>query len=102
MWEKTMDTREIYEQHAIEVLERIAANAAPRIRSMAKVSAAGPPDHPYVSLAPRILEERNACIAETAYYIAMHRGFSPGHELEDWLTAENEIDARLTGEFCAC
>jgi hypothetical protein len=32
----------------------------------------------------------------------MHRGFSPGHELEDWLTAENEIDARLTGEFCAC
>ena len=97
-----MDTREIYEQLAVEVLERIAANAAPRISSNAKGSAAGLRDHPYVSLAPRILEERNACIADTAYFIALHRGFSPGHEIEDWLTAENEIDARLTGELCAC
>jgi hypothetical protein len=32
----------------------------------------------------------------------MHRGVSPGHELEDWLTAENEVDARLIGESCAC
>jgi hypothetical protein len=43
------------------------------------------------------LEERIACIAETAYFIAIRRGFSPGHELEDWLTAENEVDARLIG-----
>ena len=26
------------------------------------------------------------------------RGFAPGHELEDWLQAENEVDARLSGE----
>lgn len=27
-------------------------------------------------------------IAEAAYYLAEKRGFEPGHELEDWLTAE--------------
>ena len=49
---------------------------------------------------PHISEDRNACIAEAAYFIAMNRGFSPGHELEDWLTAENDVDARLIGESC--
>ena len=29
----------------------------------------------------------------------MCRGFSSGHEQEDWLTAENEVDARLIGEY---
>jgi len=30
-------------------------------------------------------------IQEAAYYIAEQRGFSPGHELEDWLKAKAEI-----------
>ena len=30
-------------------------------------------------------------IAEAAYYLAERRGFQPGHELEDWLVAECEI-----------
>lgn len=30
-------------------------------------------------------------IAEAAYYRAEQRGFEPGHELEDWLVAEQEI-----------
>jgi len=30
-------------------------------------------------------------IAEAAYYRAEHRGFAPGHELEDWLAAQEEI-----------
>ena len=30
-------------------------------------------------------------IAETAYYKAESRGFAPGHEMEDWLEAENDI-----------
>ena len=30
-------------------------------------------------------------IAETAYYRAQQRGFSPGYELEDWLAAEAEV-----------
>jgi hypothetical protein len=36
--------------------------------------------------------ERHQLIAETAYLIAKRRGFSPGHELSDWLAAEAEVD----------
>jgi hypothetical protein len=64
-----MQTREVHARHTFELFERI----------------------------PHNLEERNACVAESAYFIAMRRGFSPGHELEDWLTGENEVDARLFG-----
>ena len=31
-------------------------------------------------------------IALAAYFIAEKRGFEPGHELEDWLAAEAEIE----------
>jgi hypothetical protein len=34
-------------------------------------------------------------IAEGAYLRAERRGFSPGHEAEDWLAAEAEVDALL-------
>jgi hypothetical protein len=34
-------------------------------------------------------------IAEAAYYIAERRGFEVGHEIEDWLLAEHQIDAVL-------
>ncbi len=40
-------------------------------------------------------EVRAAMIAEAAYFRAQRRGFAPGHELEDWLTAEAEIDTAL-------
>lgn len=42
-------------------------------------------------------EQRQAMIAEAAYYRAEHRGFEPGHEFEDWCAAEAEIDGMLTG-----
>lgn len=32
-------------------------------------------------------------VAEAAYYFSEHRGFVPGHELDDWLAAESQIDA---------
>lgn len=35
-------------------------------------------------------KERNARIAVSAYYKALARGFEPGYELSDWLTAEAE------------
>jgi hypothetical protein len=38
---------------------------------------------------------RRAMIAEAAYYRAERRAFAPGHEIEDWLQAEREIDAEL-------
>jgi hypothetical protein len=37
-------------------------------------------------------------IAEAAYHHAQARGFEPGHEIEDWLAAEAEVDARLSSE----
>ena len=41
---------------------------------------------------------RAAMIAEAAYYRAEARGFEAGHELEDWLDAEREIDLLLEAE----
>jgi hypothetical protein len=49
-------------------------------------------------IVPRLFEDRRALIARAAYLKAERRGFAPGHELEDWLAAENEVDQRLAGE----
>ena len=50
---------------------------------------------PRVQLTP---EARRTLIAETAYLRAERRGFEPGHETEDWLAAETEVDALLRVE----
>ncbi len=42
---------------------------------------------------PIYLPDVSAKIAEQAYYKAESRGFSPGHELDDWLEAERENNA---------
>lgn len=34
--------------------------------------------------------ECRAAIAVRAYFMAEQRGFEPGHELEDWLSAEQQ------------
>ncbi len=44
---------------------------------------------------PVSAEERQRMIATAAYLRAERRGFAPGHETEDWLEAEAEIDRRL-------
>lgn len=41
---------------------------------------------------PSLSESREARIAEAAYWRAERRGFQPGHELDDWLNAEREVD----------
>jgi hypothetical protein len=41
-------------------------------------------------------ELRQIMICEAAYYIAEHRGFEPGHDVADWLAAEQQVDAALT------
>ena len=38
------------------------------------------------------LPDRDATISELAYYKAENRGFHPGHDLDDWLAAEQELD----------
>jgi len=46
---------------------------------------------------------REAMIAEAAFYRSAHRGFEPGHEVDDWLAAESEIDAaRARGDLPTC
>jgi len=42
--------------------------------------------------------DRYASIAQAAYFRSQLRGFKPGHEMEDWLAAEAEVDQRLRGE----
>ena len=47
---------------------------------------------------------REAMISDAAYFRSAHRGFEPGHEVDDWLAAESEIDAALARgdlpQFC--
>lgn len=43
----------------------------------------------------RLLEDRERRIRIAAYFKAERRGFAPGHELEDWLVAEKDEDARM-------
>jgi Protein of unknown function (DUF2934) len=45
------------------------------------------------------LNLRHAMTAEAAYYLAERRGFKPGHEFEDWLAAEAEIQSLWTRAF---
>jgi hypothetical protein len=42
--------------------------------------------------------DRRAWIAVTAYAMAERRGFEPGHELEDWLNAEKQVQFEIVGE----
>jgi hypothetical protein len=57
----------------------------------------------YSRIAELIVERnvRHEQIAQAAYFRAERRGFEPGHELEDWLAAEAEIDTGITlGMYC--
>jgi hypothetical protein len=51
-----------------------------------------------VTVTSRHREDRHASIALAAYFRSQSRGFAPGHEVEDWLAAEEEVDQRLLGE----
>lgn len=40
-------------------------------------------------------KEREAWIAQQAYYLAEARGFAPGEEMADWLQAEQQFASRM-------
>jgi hypothetical protein len=40
--------------------------------------------------------ERHAMIEKAAYLRAEQRNFAPGHDVEDWLQAEAEVNLRLS------
>jgi Protein of unknown function (DUF2934) len=42
-------------------------------------------------------EERRNMIARAAYFRAEKRQFAPGHEVEDWIAAEADVDRQLAG-----
>jgi Protein of unknown function (DUF2934) len=44
-------------------------------------------------------ERRNSKVREAAYFRAQVRAFEPGHELDDWLAAEHDVDATLFAEI---
>lgn len=62
-----------------------AKSPTPRAKLTTKASAAGAVSE----------DVRRGMIAEGAYLRAERRGFAPGHEAEDWLAAEAEVDALL-------
>ncbi len=68
-----------------------AAKSAPRGRADVPNPAAGA-RRPSRLLSPEV---RRDIIAQTAYFRSEQRGFERGHELEDWLAAEAEVDAAL-------
>ena len=63
------------------------AAATPRVRKKAVKAPAQP-----VTVSEDV---RRGMIAEGAYLRAERRGFVSGHEKEDWLAAEAEVDALL-------
>lgn len=70
----------------------------PVLRKQRAKSAATQPflqDVPPVCPPDDFLVERIAMISDAAYFRAEQRAFAPGHELEDWVAAEREVDALL-------
>jgi hypothetical protein len=68
-------------------------------------AAAPPPTNSVVTRSAAYIEpeSRDAMIAEAAYFRSAHRGFEPGHEVDDWLAAESDIDAALArGDLAIC
>jgi DUF2934 family protein len=69
-------------------MEGVQRPDAPESKSDA--SASGPGIAPMEVRLPSGMHEQ---IARRAYELAAQRGFAPGHELDDWLQAEAEIEA---------
>lgn len=61
-----------------------------------KSKALDPPDEPGITWRGSLsLEQRESMIREAAYYHYVRRGFAHGHDVEDWLAAEVEIDVGI-------
>ena len=46
------------------------------------------------------VEQRHNYIEVAAFYVAQRRGFSPGNPIDDWATAEQEVDRLIdSGHF---
>jgi hypothetical protein len=79
----------------IKADEALVPKPAPRARAKSTT----PRVRKSAAKAPAVVavseDVRRGMIAEGAYLRAERRGFAPGHEAEDWLAAEAEVDALL-------
>lgn len=66
-----------------------SATAADDVLSVHATAGAESPIGPKAEQAPG---SRHQTIAQAAYFLAQARGFEQGHELDDWLAAERQID----------
>jgi hypothetical protein len=104
---------DVIETHAAEVFMNISGMnlerplRAPRCELSVITRVAEPPKRAAsiglignlaLYIVPHAGEDRRVSIAKIAYFKAERRGFAPGHEIEDWLAAEDEVDQRLAGE----
>jgi len=74
-----------------------AKATAPRVSAKKPAVAAKSP----VAAVPVSEDVRRGMIAEGAFLRAERRGFAPGHEAQDWLEAEAEVDALLKARAAA-
>jgi hypothetical protein len=78
----------------IKADEKVAPKAPPRARAKSTTPRAKSTTKAPANIA--VSENvRRGMIAEGAYLRAERRGFAHGHEAEDWLAAEAEVDALL-------
>ena len=77
--------------------ERPAPAKAPRTRTPKTEPSKPAPSFGAHARAEVSAEEVRKLIAEAAYYRAKKRGFTPGHEVEDWVQAEAEVLRRIRG-----
>jgi hypothetical protein len=89
-----------------DIKSGVATARAVKSRAAKRSHDAHPPTNSIVTRSSAYIEPetRDAMVAEAAYFRSAHRGFEPGHEVDDWLAAESDIDAALTRgdlpQFC--
>lgn len=78
--------------------KQTTATKTKRTKTSPKKSASAKPRRSTKAAGPRLeisAEERWRMIAVTAYHKAEKRGFASGKEMDDWLSAEREVDELL-------
>lgn len=83
---------------------KVAAKAAPKPevkKAPAKKTAVSKPAVNASAVHPEVTpEQRHNYIEVAAFYVAQRRGFAPGNPLDDWATAEVEVDQLIrSGHF---
>jgi hypothetical protein len=78
----------------VAVKKVAAAKAAPAEPKATKAPAAKKPAAKKTTLEVSP-QQRYHMISTAAYFLAERRGFVGGYEMQDWISAEFEIDAKL-------